>query len=132
MLPGDHLVILQGILNHANKDLLLGDYQKVLLEEIYKKNDDDIIAKISKNFTKSVDWFNDDDYQGVELKIKLNEDSDFEGMQLEKGREISIFRTIRFTAKQLEDALNKQGLSTSNISFDDEKNFGLYIAKKQA
>ena len=130
MLPGDHLIVLQGILNEHNKELLLNDYQKVLLEEVYRKNDDDIISRITNDFVKSVRWFNDEIYQGVELVIKINQDTEFEGLKIAKDTEISIFRSIRFENKQLEKLITDQNLSMVNISYDEAKNFGLFIAKK--
>jgi uncharacterized SAM-dependent methyltransferase len=130
MNPGDHLIILQGILNEYNKELLLNDYQEVLLEDIYKKNDDDIISRITSDFVKSVQWFNQNQFQGVELSIKLNNDEHFHSLSLSKGQEISIFRSIRFDPSQLEKMISGEDLSMINISYDTDKNFGLYIAKK--
>lgn len=130
MLPGDHLIVLQGILNEHNKELLLNDYQKVLLEEVYKKNDDDIISRITKDYVKSVRWFNEEPFQGIELVIRLEKDEYFQSIKISKDEEIAIFRSIRFEANILEKMITSLNLSMANISYDEDENFGLYIAKK--
>jgi hypothetical protein len=127
---GDFLVLSQGVFHAGREDALLSDYRSW----ITAAGAWPIAKGYSKVFNPEAEfWFRWDDaseVQGVKVGFTTATDIDTPEMSLNKGTDLTMFRTMRFEYVHLLNMLKKVGVNILQVNFDESMDNALIFCQK--
>ena len=130
MYCGDYLVLSQDLYRPDVEKFWVGDYINFLSPEKNFAVIKEFANDLSEDGVIEVVWEDQKDFRGIKFRVQIQQPVRFADVNLKEKQQIDIYRSARFTQRELKKMITKLSFTIVQVIYGDNMDNALFILER--